>query len=182
MDMHFPGHDGDPEGIRVDVDLTNTHSATSSALERRMAAAAGRPNDQELIEEPVVTMPQLRPVIFLRGAGVPAEDWKRIREAMWAHGWATEQQRSTAWHLARGGVPVVMLDFSAGRDVVTASQVRAKYAADPKTDPAAKTVLAALSRCEAPAGSSSPGVLADLVERALDAKDLHPVKGSARQD
>lgn len=56
--------------------------------------------------------PQLPPVVYLRGAGMPDTLWSQIEQAMWARGWFTERDRDAAWHLARGGATVATLDFS----------------------------------------------------------------------
>lgn len=83
--------------------------------------------------------PALTPVVYLRGAGNSDDTWQEVREAMWARGWATVSDHTTAWHLARGGVPVVSCDFSMDLDetpgnafgyvlYVLVSQVRARYA------------------------------------------------------
>ncbi|HEY9473018.1 MAG TPA: hypothetical protein VIS06_04095 [Mycobacteriales bacterium] len=89
--------------------------------------------------EPVA--PALTPVVYLRGAGNKPPVWQRVEGAMWARGWATEHDRTSAWHLARGGVPVVLCDFSTDMDrsrargrwygydlYVVVGRVRAKYA------------------------------------------------------
>jgi hypothetical protein len=78
--------------------------------------------------------PSLTPVIYLRGAGVRQPAWRRIERAMWAQGWDTTHVRTEAWHLARGGVPVAILDFTSThgsgltRETITVGKVRAKYA------------------------------------------------------
>lgn len=60
--------------------------------------------------------PSLPPVVYLRGQGMSSGTWRRVEHAMWARGWVTVRDRTDAWHLARGGVPVVLCDFSASLD------------------------------------------------------------------
>lgn len=59
-----------------------------------------------------VNRPRLRPVAYLRGAGVDEELWSRLERALWARGIATDRSLASAWHLAYGGTPVVLIDFS----------------------------------------------------------------------
>lgn len=78
------------------------------------------------------TVPTIPPVIYLRGAGCGDRVWAAVVEAMHARGWVTVRDRTTAWHLARGGARVVFCDFSShvdglSSDVVTVGSVRAKY-------------------------------------------------------
>ncbi|MEU7822937.1 hypothetical protein [Catellatospora sp. NPDC049133] len=85
--------------------------------------------------------PALTPAVYLRGAGADAATWQRVEAAMWARGWATVRDRTTAFHLARGGTPVVFCDFSTDLDAtpgahfgyklfVRVGRVRAKYGTD----------------------------------------------------
>lgn len=67
------------------------------------------------------------PVVFLRGVGAPESTWARVETAMLRRGFAVVKDRQQAWHLARGGVPVVLVDFSADRPTATASLVKAKW-------------------------------------------------------
>ena len=60
--------------------------------------------------------PASTPVVYLRGAGRTQKTWAQVETAMWARGWRTTHDRTTAWHLARGGVPVVLCDFSTDLD------------------------------------------------------------------
>lgn len=82
------------------------------------------------------TRPSLTPVVYLRGAGVRQPAWDRIERAMWARGWDTTHDRTSAFHLARGGVPVVLVDFTSqlpnglSRGVITVGRVRARYRDD----------------------------------------------------
>ena len=67
------------------------------------------------------------PAVFLRAPGVSSDDWRTLTTAMQARGWWPVRDRSQAWHLARGRVPVVMVDF-AGE--VTVGRVKAKFDED----------------------------------------------------
>ena len=66
-----------------------------------LRAAAGEP------ECPVPV-----PVVYLRGRGISAATWQRVQHAMWRRGLVTIRDRSDAWRLARGNIPVVLCDFS----------------------------------------------------------------------
>lgn len=77
--------------------------------------------------------PELAPVVFLRGAGAPSETWQQVQAAMNARGLVTVRDRKQAWHLARGGVPMILLDFSAGAGTVT--RVRARWRVTEVTRP-----------------------------------------------
>ena len=59
------------------------------------------------------------PVVYLRGAGAPKTVWDDIETAMHRRGLVVVKDRQQAWHLARGGVPVVIVDFSTGSDTCT---------------------------------------------------------------
>lgn len=67
------------------------------------------------------------PVVFLRGAGAPGDTWARVETAVLRRGFAVVKDRQQAWYLARGGVPVVLVDFSADRPTATAGLVQAKW-------------------------------------------------------
>ncbi|MGW4124888.1 hypothetical protein [Nocardia sp. NPDC004711] len=62
---------------------------------------------------------------------MPQTAWECLEQAMWARGWATVRDRASAWHLARGGAPVVFCDFSAHPDfemrTVHVGRVRARW-------------------------------------------------------
>lgn len=78
------------------------------------------------------TAPTMPPIVYLRGAGCGDSDWDRIVTAMHARGWVTIKDRTSAWHLARGGMPIVFCDFSCVHvglyaTTVTVGRVRAKY-------------------------------------------------------
>lgn len=73
----------------------------------------------------------LPPAVFLRGARVPEADWDTMKEAMWARGWHTIVQRTEAWHLARGRLPVVLVDFSTrDPDEIRVGLITAKHGDD----------------------------------------------------
>ena len=70
----------------------------------------------------------LQPVIFLRGAGVPNPVWVELEQLCWARQWSTTTKRQSAWHLTRGGNPVVFVDFSKrSADDLKVAGVRAVY-------------------------------------------------------
>lgn len=70
----------------------------------------------------------LQPVIFLRGAGVPNPIWVELQQLCWARQWATTTKRGDAWHLTRGGAPVIFVDFSKrSADDLKVAGVRAVY-------------------------------------------------------
>lgn len=71
--------------------------------------------------------PAATPVVFLRGAGAPPQTWRDVETAMHRRGLATVRDRQQAWHLARGGVPVVLVDFSTGTPAVSVGRVKAKW-------------------------------------------------------
>jgi hypothetical protein len=83
--------------------------------------------------------PALTPIVYLRGARRPQEVWDEVEHSLWARGYATLHDRTTAWHATRGGMPVVLCDFSAdlyrekpaeGTDYhyyVQVGRVRARY-------------------------------------------------------
>ncbi len=80
-----------------------------------------------------MSVPTLAPTVYLRGKGCGDRLWRAVTDAMHARGWVTVKDRTTAWHLARGGVRVILCDFSAtyagglSNPSVTVGRVRAKY-------------------------------------------------------
>jgi hypothetical protein len=80
--------------------------------------------------------PAPTPVVFLRGAGAPAATWRDIETALHRRGLATVKDRQQAWNLARGGIPVILVDFSANTDTATAGRVKARWKATQRTRPA----------------------------------------------
>ncbi|WP_433716974.1 hypothetical protein ACQP2U_42365 (plasmid) [Nocardia sp. CA-084685] len=104
---------------------------------------SGKPRVWELLRRdtegrPVTESPTAPVTVYLRGAGRGDRTWQQVREAMWARGWRTTSDRTSAWHLARGGYPVVQCDFSTSLDetpgpwygydlYVIAGVVRARY-------------------------------------------------------
>jgi hypothetical protein len=69
--------------------------------------------DEELGEVP---NPALTPVAFLRGAGRGPEAWTAVERALRSRGLHATHDRLSAWHLSRGGTPVVLADFSGDVD------------------------------------------------------------------
>lgn len=134
--------------------VADTHIArqTASALHDqaiRDAAAGGHPRTEiaramgvsgrqkiyaaiERQPEPA-DAPTLPPVVFLRGAKVPASRWAAVAQAMHQRGLITVRDRTQAWHLARAGAPVVLVDFSG--DAGTIVRVRARWRTTDVTGP-----------------------------------------------
>ncbi|MFD9965020.1 hypothetical protein [Amycolatopsis sp. NPDC058986] len=56
--------------------------------------------------------PVMPATVYLRGAGYSDRVWKRVKAAMWTRGWHTTVDRTQAWALTRGGLDVVLCDFS----------------------------------------------------------------------
>ncbi len=103
----------------------------AGALVTEIAATLGTKNRNglyQMLDETVgedVPAPQLTPAIFIRGAGVSPPVWSLVTAAMQARGWLVVRDRTQAWHLARGRVPVVMVDLSHAHPSV--GRVRARY-------------------------------------------------------
>lgn len=103
----------------------------AGALVTEIAATLGTKNRNglyEMLDETVgddVPAPQLTPGVFIRGAGVSAPIWSLVTAAMQARGWLVVRDRMQAWHLARGRVPVVMVDLSHAHPSV--GRIRARY-------------------------------------------------------
>lgn len=115
--------------------LRATHAAATAAaeLERQairdakadgatpvaIAAAIGVKNRQRIYdvltaaEHGEIPNPPLTAVAYLRGAGIHDEAWTMMERAVRARGFRTTHDRLSAWHLCRGGTPVVLVDFSA---------------------------------------------------------------------
>lgn len=88
-------------------------------------------DDRDDVEvEPV----PIQPVIFMRGARVDNSVWTTLQKALWLRGWPTTTKRTEASHLARGGTPVIFLDFSKRTaDDLKVAGVRAVYRNDDLT-------------------------------------------------
>lgn len=70
----------------------------------------------------------LQPVIFMRGARVDNSVWTTLQKQLWLRRWPTTTKRTDACHLARGGTPVIFLDFSKRTaDDLKVAGVRAVY-------------------------------------------------------
>lgn len=110
----------------------------------RAMGASGRQRIYAAIErEPEPAAPAvLPPVVFLRGAKVPASRWTAVEQAMHQRGLITVRDRTQAWHLSRGGAPVVLVDFSGDKGMV--ARVRARWRTTDVTGP----VSAVLPRSE----------------------------------
>lgn len=80
---------------------------------------------------PPAVEPAPTAVVFLRGAKVDAAIWRQASEALHARGWVVVRDRTQAWHLARGRVPVVLVDIS--NDEPRVGLVKARYSDDKQT-------------------------------------------------
>jgi hypothetical protein len=77
---------------------------------------------------------RLPTVIYLRGAGRPQAVWDAVLAAL--SDWPIVRHRTDAWHLARGGCPLIHVDMSASAGVtppngrpVTIQAMTAHYSA-----------------------------------------------------
>lgn len=83
------------------------------------------------------TEPPPAVVVFLRGPGAGKSTWSALTAAAVDRGWIATRDRTQAWHLCRGGLPTVMLDFpdvdldQPGAVTITAGRVQAKYELTP---------------------------------------------------
>ncbi|WP_326581694.1 hypothetical protein OIE69_43780 (plasmid) [Actinacidiphila glaucinigra] len=86
-------------------------------------------NPTEDGDVPTPKAPASPVVVYLRAPGFGEGVWDRLRQAMWARGWHAVSDRTTAWHLARGGLTTVYVDLAAQRDndPITVQLVRAVY-------------------------------------------------------
>lgn len=144
--------EGTPAALLRRVADTHTARQAASALHDqaiRDAAAAGHPRTEiarvmgasgrqriyaAIEREPAPADPPiLPPVVFLRGAKAPAAMWTAVEQAMHLRGLVTVRDRTQAWNLARGGAPVVLVDFSAGEGMV--ARVRARWRITDVTGP-----------------------------------------------
>lgn len=144
------------------------HPPQSAHRLEQAALAAGRNPSTLLLEDPVdEAEAQVLPVptMFLRGAGVPGGVRTALKRACSQHGWAVVRDRRQAWHLARGKIPMVMIDFT--DNLVTVGRVRAVYseAQEPLLSRPASIELGRLS-VETPVGVQM------LVEAVIDS--LYP--------
>lgn len=84
----------------------------------------------EGLDDDVPPVP-LQPVIFMRGARVDNSVWTTLQKQLWTRRWPTTTKRTEACHLARGGTPVIFLDFSKRTaDDLKVAGVRAVYRND----------------------------------------------------
>ena len=91
-------------------------------------AGADDATDQDVLPAP------LQPVIFMRGARVDNSVWTTLQKQLWLRRWPTTTKRTEACHLARGGTPVIFLDFSKRTaDDLKVAGVRAVYRNDDLT-------------------------------------------------
>lgn len=93
-------------------------ASADGATPTEIATALGVRNRQRVYdiladaEHGEILNPVLTPVAYLRGAGIPPQAWTRVERAVRARGFRTTHDRLAAWHLCRGGTPVVLIDFS----------------------------------------------------------------------
>lgn len=72
--------------------------------------------------------------VYLRGAEASKSTWTVMTDLTAEQGWVATRDRNRAWHLARGGLPTVMIEFSGvnldtpGVVRVAVARVEAKYA------------------------------------------------------
>lgn len=110
----------------------DTHAAGANVV--AIAAAlntTSRGRINKLITDPgpeQIPKVPLSPVVFLRGPKLPGDVWKEVTTAMHARGWPVVRDRSQAWHLARGRVPVVLVDMAT--DQCAIGLVKAKVGDD----------------------------------------------------
>lgn len=91
------------------------------------AAVTGDQESQAELQE----RPPLPPAIFLRGAGAAQATWDELKQALWGRGWYTVLSRTEAWHLTRGRMLMLMVDFSErSNGEVKVVRVRAKFGDD----------------------------------------------------
>lgn len=156
---------------------------------QRVYAILGRGAD-----DTAAAMPAQRPVVYLRGNGREDSVWAEVESAMWARGWRTVRARTSAWHLARGGVPVVLCDFSTDLDESTPApgggtwfgynryavvgRVRARYAESSETV-SVEELLTTSDRVRLT--QARAGWLGVPVERVYREMDLPLVTGGRRQ-
>jgi transcriptional regulator with XRE-family HTH domain len=90
---------------------------------------------QQILATPAApaTEPPAAVTVFMRGAGVKAQEWEQVQSGMWSRGWRTVRDRAQAWHLARARVgPVALVDITARDDeAVIVALVRALDGGDP---------------------------------------------------
>ncbi|MGZ8801308.1 MAG: hypothetical protein ACXWZL_01465 [Mycobacterium sp.] len=111
--------------------LTSIASTLGVTNRKRLYAVLGRPP----ADDPAPPPPT--PVVFLRGAGATTSRWHDIETAMHTRGLNTVRDRQQAWNLARGGTPVILVDFSAGTRDITIGRVKARWTTTATTRPLA---------------------------------------------
>lgn len=110
----------------------------------------------------------LQPVIFLRGAGVPNSVWLELEQLCWARQWATTTKRQSAWHLARGGSPVVFVDFSKrSADDLKVAGVRAVYRGTQQKENLELINGGTVPRPQLPTGALDAAAVVLLIQEAL---------------
>jgi hypothetical protein len=128
-------HRATEESRAVEEQVIRDACATDEFTPSDAARALGTKNRQRVYailgRSPHGGEPELTPVVYLHGRGRSDATWARVRAAMHARGWATMTTRTEAWHLARGGVPVVLCRFvvpdDPSADDVVVGRVRARW-------------------------------------------------------
>lgn len=68
----------------------------------------------------------LTPCVLLRGLNQQSALWGEFKQAIIDAGWAPILDRTTAWHLSRGGTATFLIDFTRD-DSLGVARVLAKY-------------------------------------------------------
>ena len=124
--------------------MTHAELATPSSAPRPQGTQG--PGEQDT-EQETLPNPTVPGTVFLRGAGASRDTWRALEQSLRGRGYMTVSDRTQAWHLARAGVTVVMVDFSHGpadRPSVTVARVRARW----RISHPQKTIGDLLSRTE----------------------------------
>lgn len=142
-----------------------------------IAAALGVANRKRIYavlaaDPPPARPPLPLPVAYLRGPKASGDRWRTIEAAMHSRGLATTRDRTQAWHRARGGTPVVLVDFSADR-AVTVAAVSARWRTTTRTRP----VGSLLSRGERSRLAEQGANWLDTAVRAEDREPELPATG-----
>lgn len=95
--------------------IRDAHTAGASKTD--ITATLGKSNRNTINEILADTPPPAAavkptPVVFLRGPKIPADVWTSVITAMSGRGWIVVRDRTQAWHYARAGVPVVLVDMA----------------------------------------------------------------------
>lgn len=143
---------------------------------QRIYAIVGKGRDGTDPAEPALT-----PVAYVRGADLKQAAWDRLVPALHARGFSVVRDRTTAWHLARGGVPVVFIDVSLSPELGTqmvVGRVRARY----ETTVTHQTIASLVTTREAAALiREHPDIAHRVVETTEQETDLPVVAGGRHE-